>query len=548
MAMPDEFSARYQKLLDGHYDCVDRIVLNAYNYYAQSGGAFRCWWRKLFGGDDKLDDTHLMRFAGRFARRVRAFAKARGIPLIHCRRGERKHELAEPHRPSDPNFQGLFCILAGRAPGPIRQVIRCSNGQPHIQIKRPWPYVNWYFFHIMDREWGHLIVRFCPHPPFNAQIILNGHEYVARRAAAAGIPFTKEGNCFTNISSAADLGRIADAMTAEGGEGRLVQVCERWLYSSCLCFALDRREQEQTDFHYGYSVYQLEYSRNLLFTRGRVLDRVFAGVIERTRAPLNIKTVRTIFGRRQRPSRRCRSPRCEIVVERPAYDLTVFKIHFKRLTVKIYSKGERVLRIEVVAHNTLDLHSPRGIVNFSRIAAELKAILERFISVLNAVDVSFIDGGTLESWPEPGQVGGRRVAGLNANQSRVRAAMQAAIALSTHLHGFSAAEHAAHVRQILADGASRYQSRQASYDLKKLRAKGLVRKIANSRRYECTTQGLREMTGFLTLRDKVLLPLLRNAGKRSNAPKGRNYSAIDAHYEKLQIEMQQLFKSLRIAA
>ena len=126
--------------------------------------------------------------------------------------------------------------------------------------------------------------------------------------------------------------------------------------------------------------------------------------------------------------------------------------------------------------------------------------------------------------------------------------MQAAIALSTHLHGFSAAEHAAQVRQILKAAAGRYQSRQASYDLKKLRAKGLVRKIANSRRYECTTQGLREMTGFLTLRDKVLLPLLRNAGKRSNAPKGRNYSAIDAHYEKLQIEMQQLFKSLRIAA
>jgi hypothetical protein len=548
MTMPDAFSAHYQEQLDGHYDCVDRIVLNAYNYYVQSGGGFRCWWRQLFGGDEKLDNTHLMRFAGRFARRIRAFAEARGIPLIECRRGERKHEAAEPHLPADPDFQGLFCILVGRAPAPIREVLRCSNGQPHIRIKTPWSYVNWYHFHIIDREWGHLIIRFCPHPPFNAQVILNGHEYVARRASAAGIPFTKDGNCFTNIAHAADLGRIADAMTAEGGEGRLVRVCERWLYSACLCFALDLREQEQTDFHYGYSVYQQEYSRNLLFARGRVLDRVFAGVIERTRAPLDIKTVRTIFGRRQRPSRRCPSPRCELVVERPVYDLTVFKIHFKRLTVKIYSKGERVLRIEVVAHNTRDLHSPRGIANFSRITAELKGILERFLSVLNAVDVSFIDGGTLESWPEPAQVNGRRVPGLNANQPRVRAAMQAAITLSTQLHGFSAAEHAAHVRQIHAGVAKRYQSRQASYDLKKLRAKGLVRKIANSRRYECTTQGLREMTGYLTLRDKVLLPLLRNAGKRSTGPKGRNYSAIDAHYDRLQLDMQQLFKSLRIAA
>jgi hypothetical protein len=37
------------------------------------------------------------------------------------------------------------------------------------------------------------------HPPFPAQMILNGHEYVACQARKAGIGFTKEGNCFTNM-------------------------------------------------------------------------------------------------------------------------------------------------------------------------------------------------------------------------------------------------------------------------------------------------------------------------------------------------------------
>ncbi len=87
--------------------------------------------------------------------------------------------------------------------------------------------------------------------------------------------FVKEGNCFTQVSDAAGLARVADAMIRPSGEtdeGRLVQVCERWIYSTCLCFALDLAEQERTGFQYSYSVYQAEYSRNFLFESGHIID------------------------------------------------------------------------------------------------------------------------------------------------------------------------------------------------------------------------------------------------------------------------------------
>ena len=157
MKMPDAFSARYENFLSGTYDCVDRIVLNAYFTLAQSGGGFRCWWRVLFGSDDTLDDTHLMRFAGHFSRRVRAFAEKKGIPLIFCDRGERKHEIAEPPIPSDPNFRGVFCILVGRAPAPVRHVQRYGNGGINIKTALPYRWVNHYSFHIMDAHWGHIL-------------------------------------------------------------------------------------------------------------------------------------------------------------------------------------------------------------------------------------------------------------------------------------------------------------------------------------------------------------------------------------------------------
>ena len=45
--MLDRLSTRFANLLDGTYDCVDRIVLNAYFQFGQAPAGFRLWWRSL---------------------------------------------------------------------------------------------------------------------------------------------------------------------------------------------------------------------------------------------------------------------------------------------------------------------------------------------------------------------------------------------------------------------------------------------------------------------------------------------------------------------
>jgi hypothetical protein len=79
--MADDFTERHAGLLAGSYDCVDRVVLNAFFPIGHNPGGFRCWWRRLHGSDDQLDDTHQMRMAGRFARRVRVTLSDRS-PLL----------------------------------------------------------------------------------------------------------------------------------------------------------------------------------------------------------------------------------------------------------------------------------------------------------------------------------------------------------------------------------------------------------------------------------------------------------------------------------
>src|SRR6266581_1038541 len=110
-----------------------------------------------------------------------------------------------------------------------------------------------------------------------------------------------------------------------------------------------RRRAGTQWFRYAYSVYQVEYSRNLLFEIGGQMEQVFERMVDRTRARLDVARVRTMFGAKRRPRltrRRDTEPRLAVVVETLEYGLTVFKVHFGNLTLKAYTKGERVLRFE----------------------------------------------------------------------------------------------------------------------------------------------------------------------------------------------------------
>jgi len=542
--MSDSLSDRYADLLTGSYDCVDRIVLNAYFRQGHIPGGFRLWWRALTGSDETLDNTHLMRMAGRFSRRLRGYAKAKDIPVVDCSAGERKHELAEEYLAKTKITQGLFLILVGRAQAPVWDV----GINHHLERKKP--YVNHYSFHILDPEWGHITIKISGHPPFPAQVILNGHEYVACRARQAGIRFTKEGNCFTHISDAAGLAKIADTLSGQRTIGRLSQACERWIYSTCLCFVLDSVEQKQSGFHYQYSNYQVEYSRNLIFEIGGHMDQVFQALIDRSRVLLNLKTVKTILGYKHRPKTRKRkkSAEWEVAVEKPTYDLTILKLHCGKLTLKIYTKGERVLRIEVVVHNTEQLRCGRSLEKFPEIVIQAKGILERFMDALSCIDQCFVADRMLEQLPAPSQVGKTKVGGIDLNKARMRWVIEAIIALSPFSDGFTASELANEVQALGKQSASEYSARRAAYDLKKLRGKNIVRRIGKTRRYESLPKGLRAMAALVVLRNKAIKPLLAAAQQLRPSRGAQNPGALDGHYDNIRNAMQGVFQELGLAA
>jgi hypothetical protein len=548
--MSDAVSSHYANLLTGRYDCVDRIVLRAYNPLCASPGGFRTWWRQLYGTDDQLDNAHLMRLAGRFSRRVHAFAQAHQIPLEECPRGERKHRLAEAHLAEQPQAHGLFLIQVSRAVAPVWDVERAATSGALCNLRSKQAFVNHYSFHVLDPDWGHLTIKMSGHPPFGALILLNGHEYVRVQAARAGLAVGTEGNCFTHLPEPARLAAVADTLTAAQVVGRLLAVCERWIYSCCLCFGLHSAEQERTAFRYQYAVWQLEYSRNLLFRSGRQLEQVFQGLIDRTRRRLAVPQLRTIFGRKRRPQRTRSGDTPQIVaqIETPVYDLTVFKLHFGKLTRKAYTKGEHVLRFEAIVHHAASLGLGRVLPRFPVLVAHVRGMLDRWLDTIGYLDRAFIADELLEHLPAPAHVGRTRIGGIDVNQPRMRAVLAAAIACGQIPTGFRLGDLTAQVRQQAGVLGATYGTRQAAYDLRKLRAKGFVVRLPRSQRYQVPPDGLRTLVALVVLREQVIRPLLAGAAAPCRGRKPKSWTPLDEHYETLRQHMHRLFTELGIAA
>jgi len=127
-----------------------------------------------------------------------------------------------------------------------------------------------------------------------------------------------------------------------------------------------------------------------------------------TRKNLDIKKLKTIFGRKYRTHfrrKKAGSSGLKVLLETLYYNLTIFKIHFREITLKLYDKGERTLRAEVVVQSSKVLKCKRGLGQFAGITKKLQELMDSFMNHLQAAHVALISDGELEQLTCPAQTG-----------------------------------------------------------------------------------------------------------------------------------------------
>jgi hypothetical protein len=174
-------------------------------------------------------------------------------------------------------------------------------------------------------------------------------------------------------------------------------------------------------------------------------------------------------------------------------------------------------------------------------------MVDRFTSRLDCVELGFLPDGILDELPAPSQLAATRVGRIDLNTARVRAALAATLALAVAPVGFTVAESTTKVRAMTGQTPENYSTRQGAYDLRKLRGKRLVLKPGRTRRYHIPELAARTIAALLTLRDKVIGPLIAGIRTPRQGRPPKNWTKIDRDYETLRREMQTLLNDLGIA-
>ena len=429
---------------------------------------------------------------------LKGWAEKRNIPVVEAPKG-RRDEFVEPYfKRAQPD--ATVVILKAREPARIMTAIGDSKtNRWHLAIANRW--VVQYNFYINDRQWGRMFVRICPYLPFSARVCLNQHHWLANRMRAEGIDFKQCANAFIKCAAPERLQQLADSLAPWD----LLSCGQKWLARLTPFFTAKEREHAGCQHRLFFS--QVEFCDNLIFRRRAALDKLGERLLDANRTIGQPNKIATIFGRRITKHHRgkLQTEIADMNLPNP-----VIRSHYGNGFIKQYVRDHLILRTEPASNNVHDYGVKKSVQNLPVLRTALSAIADNYLNVQQDILETFIDRGQLRKLAEPTITpGGKRIPGLKLDHPRQLALMHALVRFANIATGNTFTTAGIHPEVIKALGcpADRYTLASLRYDLAKLRAKGLVAKLSNSRRYQLLPQGYAICLVFLKLFERVYAPL-----------------------------------------
>jgi hypothetical protein len=430
---------------------------------------------------------------------VEEFADRHGVPWVQFEKGTRKEDVFHEHLRRFEGDEGVVLIGKAQEKATVYRTVkrRCAaTGKTYPWLVKSTAMVNHYYFYCVDREFGPFFFKFCSYFPYNARLCLNGHEYVKRQLAKRGIEFEAADNAIVGCADVAALQRVADGLSAE----KIDALLRRWLRRLPDPFT---REDRRAGFRYDLSMLQAEFALTQVLDRplsGRVFfERVIRDNLDLGRP----RNVQLIFERRVRKNTPSRY-RTRVLTHGVVPSLWV---DYKSSTIKQYFKQQRAIRTETTVNNTRDFDLGRRIENLSALRQLAFAANRRLLHVQQLDHDPTVGQDAFDELVQPTVVDGQRASGLKFADPVVLALLSALLIFRLLPRGFSNRDLRDHVAQLLVQTTDKFPPGRMSYHLRRLRLKGLIRRIPRTHRYEVTEQGLRAALLYTGSHSRIIRPL-----------------------------------------
>jgi hypothetical protein len=499
-------------VLDGHValdiECLDRIYLNAYVPILQTSAQVVAFLSGHLGFP--FPSPVLFRQLGeRFRRSVASFAEANEIPWVRFGKDHAKLEVMSPHlaRQEATGRPGVAAIGVAQE---FQRVWTASEGKTSTGTPR-WSFyksdrrVTCYYFYLWDADFGPAFIKVCAYFPYPAKIWVNGHEWAKRQVARAGIAFTALSNGFAACTDPAALQEICDRLQP----GTIEVFAQRWLHR--LPLPLGPADQ-RAGYWWEVSMRQVEVSRTIVFDAPRHARGFFEALVADNLDIGRPHNVEIIFGRRVR---RDTGGTFRTAIDRRDNGGVIVNVFYKHSRIKQYLKDGRAMRIETVINSPRDLGCLARLPHLDELQAKARAANHRILEAERAGQGTVLASPAFERIAHPSvDAEGRRTPALRFGDPRVMALAGALCHTLLAATGFTNKNLRVLMTGLL--GSTAYTPSQMTYDLRRLRLAGLIRRLEHTNRYVLTADGIRIAVFYTKIYNRLLVPL--TAANQPQAP------------------------------
>src|SRR3954462_10272106 len=525
-------------VLDDHVvfevESIDRMYLNVWQPRLAYGGGVQGFFvghRGYHYASTALMDPMTKAFVAD----IHGFVAARGLELVSFAKGQRKDDLAQQFLATFTDEEGvLFVGRAQEKAGVWRTQRRNSpsTGGSYAWLVRSTAFINFFYFYCVDADFGPFFLKFSTYFPYTAKPCINGNEWAKRQAAKAGIRFEPLDNGFAACDDVPVVQAICDRL----GPDHIDALLRKWLAILPDPFA---PEDETAGYRYELSVLQAEFSLTQMLDRP-VSGRIFFEQVLHDNLDIGRPDqVSLVFDRRIIGKGRSATPgrfRTRVITDGVIPSLHV---DYKNTKIKQYHKEGRALRTETTINDTRDFGIGKRLTNLPALREIGLSANRRLLGVQRLSHNPIRAAEAFHAVHDPIITDtGARIAGLRLGDRRAHALLQALLVFRLLPAGFANRDLRGLLTGLL--GTPAITAGQMSYDLRRLRAHGLITRIPRSHRYRLTDTGLHHAMLLTRAHTSLLLPglaqltdpeppapsRLRTAARQGTA--ARNYhQAID---------------------
>src|SRR6202140_861918 len=538
----DLFTTLFSDLLVFVYHCFDRIVIHGYLSGLSRPEQVVHFFRQVVGVPVVSKEILRQRTAD-YQNWVEAFARNHRIPIEWGEKGVRKedHVLPWQRRMVRTNAYGVYGILKSMEQGPTFRVTvpKYPTKDPNYRIlARHRSRFTHYYFYIRDETLGPMVMRVASFLPFQTTYYLNGHSFIEQELNRAQVGFRKSDNSFPAVDDVAALQEAADRLSPDIIRQRL----DYW--TLILGPKFSAKERNRLSVSRFYAIAQIEYCRNFIFKRHFPIHKLFERSCELGlwRPPAN--KIPEIYG--PRLHRRHRG-KLATVIDQIEHGHHVFRAYFKSAFLKQYEKFSTFLRNELCSNNLTDFGLKKGLDHLDAVRQTFQAITDRFAGFQAQWLNVHVDFPLLQRMALPITIGSVRHPGIKIHDPRVIRLFEVLLHGGPHVGGWTAKQihHAILTTFGLSERA--YGLNQLRYDLRKLKAHGLIERDGTRYAYRLTVKGVQVALLFLFFHKRLCGPLANSRFHHRPDPQYRPNSQLEAAYHRADKAIEKIVDLLAAA-